>query len=85
MNFSDIAAAALPADLAGPVVESLTPRWRGARLYMTSSPPRGLAGPPRNAAERFAAELRAAVAEAGGTGDQADDILIGLSGGYFWV
>ena len=85
MKFGEIAGAALPPDVHRAVTTAMHPRWKGARMYMPAVW-RGNAGAaPRSAVERFAAELRAATVEAGGTPAQADEILTALSGGYFWV
>ena len=84
MKLDEIVDAALPAGMTGSVMGAMA-GWRGARIYMPRTIPRRGNMQPCSAAERFALEIREAVAEAGGTPAQADEILVGVSGGYFWV
>ena len=81
MRFRDIATESLPADIAGPVTEAIEARWAGARIYM----PTPARAKRQGAARAFAAHLHQVVRDAGGSDAQTHEILVALSGGYFWV
>ena len=81
LKLEEVASAALPPDVCAEVMMRVRQRWGGARLYMPLRPRDQHDG----AAGRFAQELRVYIGNAGGTGDQADEILTALSGGYFWI
>ena len=85
MKFSELADATLPPDIHRAVAAEMRPRWKGARIYMPAAIRRRLSAPPRCAAERFACELRSAIAASGGSPAQAEELLTALSGGYFWI
>ena len=85
VKFYDIACAALPDGVLCHVQPAIERRWKGVRLYMPARRKLKADAAPRNAAEQFACDLRAAVLDAGGSPAQADEILTALSGGYFWV
>ena len=81
LKLEEVAEAALAPDACAQVMERVRERWKGARLYMPLRPRDRHNG----AAGRFAEELRVFVGHAGGTDEQAEEILTALSGGYFWV
>ena len=81
LKLEEVAEAALAPDACAEVMRRVRERWRGARLYMPLRPRDRHDG----AAGRFAEELRFYVGHAGGTDEQAEEILTALSGGYFWV
>ncbi|MDE0203339.1 MAG: hypothetical protein OXK73_12990 [Rhodospirillaceae bacterium] len=85
MKFDELASATLPHDVHRAVVEVLTPRWKGARIYMPANIRRRPRNPPLCAAERFANEMCRAVVDSGGHPAQAEELLTALSAGYFWV
>lgn len=82
----DVVAAVLP-DAAPRIVARVAGQWRGANLYLPLRVTRlrWAGAAPRGAAERFAADLHAAVLAHGGTTEDARVVLAALVGRRFVV
>ena len=84
MRWSDAVRAVLPGPSADAVVEHVSRRWGGARLYLPLSATRLEAGrmsaAANGAAEQFARDVLTAVLDADGTLADARAILLPLAG-----